>query len=175
MSALNWGDVPTWLAMVAAGIAGALAAGVYRIEQRRDRELQAAQERSQAGQISSWPTADVQHAGLRNLVSVAITTVNLSQQPVYEVHLRVEAPRMTLFDIRLPVLPPQQADRTSLPDAMIVAALEGYEPGTPNADATAAEASERAARNTRVDLTFRDVEGIVWQRSADGVLQRKAR
>jgi hypothetical protein len=50
----NWGDIPTWLATIAASVAGVVAYRVYRIEAQRDQMSDQERRSAQASKVAAW-------------------------------------------------------------------------------------------------------------------------
>ncbi|WP_030442575.1 sugar ABC transporter substrate-binding protein [Actinoplanes subtropicus] len=144
-TAVDWGDLPTWLSAVAAlsalafaAVAVVVARRSLRIESRRDQVAVEASRRAQAILVSAW----CDELGLR--------VRNASHSPVYQARLTVvdlaEPEAAPLHHVRADVLPPG-AEATSHPAAV---------PGT---------------AEPRVLVTFTDAAGVRWHRDAYGRLR----
>lgn len=176
MTVIDWGDAPTWLAMGAAGVAGVMAAFVYKIEKDRDRAADQQRRRDQAVLVSAWAAPDTPEiSGIRVFTNVLVVLANHSTQPIYDVMVRVEAPESNRCVIARHVLPPLELEPVSLPKAMLAAALGDHFGVAHARPEDAANAAHQGARKIQVELSFTDVEGRRYSRSAKGVLNEITR
>ncbi|GAB4049689.1 hypothetical protein GCM10028775_19110 [Catellatospora paridis] len=99
MWTVDWGDAPTWLAFLAASLAGFTAYKVYGVESRRDEtaaKLQAQRDddaiRSQASVVAAWYTRRAYEvtapgAGTETRHGWGVAIANGSGVPVYDVQV----------------------------------------------------------------------------------------
>jgi hypothetical protein len=164
---VDWGDAPTWLAALLAGIAGIVAYKVYRVESARDeraeaaqRERDAEQRRSQAIQISGW--YNIKSFGPRDLAGSAwrAQVFNGSDQPVYDVRIYFHH-----FENESNVWGPIVSAAKAI--HVIPPGDEGHKP--PPEEILEAMEKRDVSRLT-ISFAFRDAGNRWWQRKPDGIL-----
>lgn len=175
---ISWGDVPTWLAMAAAGFAGWKANSLVDIEQRRDEASSELARRAQASRVSAWvePTAN-RHTGFNDVgmgydLGASICIANLSSQPVYDIALIAKDGSGNESPFALNVLPPENRVFEALDERMIsiLRAVPGLDARASHQQ-QAMTGSRLITKGLRVELTFRDVEGRTWRRNGHGILE----
>jgi hypothetical protein len=152
---LRWGDVPTWIAVIAAGLAlyfaTAAARSVHallRVEQARETRREIADQAFQARHIGAWHQASYFAATLRNG----------STLPVYDVTVEFLGPGGALWEKGLlDVLPPGEQILPWTGDA------------SPSDDV--AGDSRHGPRDCRLAVNFTDTAGNRWRRSERGELR----
>lgn len=170
LSALAWGDVPTWLAslggigaLIAASIAAKASLNVLKIESQRDQDADERAQRAQADLVAAWLVHDGD-----GLDDWAIQIQNDSNVPVYFFNAEIWGGLYiseVLGRTGMLVLPPGSvtvrvpelrywATRHLPPDAL--------DECTPN----------EVLNSFFVGITFRDAAGVTWRRSETGVLNR---
>lgn len=165
-----WGDVPTWVASVAAVSAlgfGAVVAvyakraaeyaketveyakNTYELEAERDRVAEASLARSQSSQVSAWWGQTVTREGS------GLFLRNASEAPVYQVDATALGAddRAEILRAHLPILPPGPEPSFHLMETPV-------DEGGPDVAASA----------RRVRLTFTDAAGGRWMRDPYGRL-----
>lgn len=194
LSALAWGDVPTWLsslggigALIAATIAARASLDVLRIESGRDTDAADKEERAQADLVAAWLDRKSEDGPSPGFRGWHIVVANASKVPVHGAVVatyidpifvdRERAPRKLYDEVQglnfgsqvitvdLIVLPPGGRKLELLPEH--------------RSDVKPAPDSERIwrvqnvlAREARIWITFRDASGVQWTRSDRGVLTR---
>ena len=159
----DWGDIPTWIAAVAAIGAGVIAYRVYAesVEERRS---------AQASKIAAWygyktesviDTSRVQPIHVEKPIWGAFLR-NASDLPVYDVTVDFYSPDSddSAHTIHKRTLPPSDAPIHVKIDNI---ALRLYS-DDPKMD-----------RYHRVEIEFTDTQGIRWHRDVKGRLKRKPR
>lgn len=154
----NWGDVPTWLAVIAAVVAGIIAFCVYRIESERDRHARGEVRRGQADRVAGWYgilDGSSERAGL--------CLRNGSDLPVYALRMWLEYVLIRSDGTRqlnrsdaideIDVIPPNSTQFTDAPEAAVRDILR-----------------DMGDAQCLVTLEFRDAAGVRWRRDRDGVL-----
>jgi hypothetical protein len=176
-----WGDIPTWLATIAASTAGVVAYRVYRIEAGRDQLAADERRKAQAGKVAAWygnrqdgtrlEGGAVQPQQVPNLVWGAYVR-NASDLPVTDVTVSFYTP-------------PSAADNSTTPEGD---SAEGWQihtihkvalPPSDNPvhlaiDETALRAYSGDPRNDafhRVEIEFTDTLGTRWHRNSKGRLR----
>jgi len=171
----DWGDIPTWLATIAAIAAGAVAYNVYRIESRRDqvsaeerRSMQAAKVAAwygsrQGGPITTWIGGTVQtHTAPRSVWGAFLR--NASDLPVADLTVKFyfSAPGADASDAGNPytvmteILPPND-EPVHMP--IDEAVLRTYS-SDPKVDGFHC-----------VEIEFTDTQGVRWHRDFKGRLK----
>ena len=178
-----WGDVPTWIAgiaAVAALVAAAMAAhqtkSLLVIEQARDDRVEQAEIRKQALQVSAWATGhapEIEPEGGPGICSPSVGALvfNGSPLPIYRVHIVVWWQNTEIKTGTIDMLPPGKS---------WIADLDPYEfdqiVGNAHASAVVTgwtsvrEWEATAAQRLRVEVSFRDADNRSWTRDRDGVL-----
>jgi hypothetical protein len=152
----NYGDVPTWLATLGAGVAAYFAYGAYRIESARDERQNDLMERDQASRVGVWPeqrdNPETGHPGEAEWIWLR----NASELPIHEVRLYSYA--------------------FIHPDTNTVSPDSVYELGTVGpSDAPLGRLVRIATRESYVyAVEFRDAAGATWHRDRNGVLAKGA-
>lgn len=154
--AIQWGNVPSWAACIAATIAALLAYGAYRREQRRDHVNAEIRLREQANKITAWwdPDADAGYwvviKNASNLPTDDVTVV--ASRPRGEGGSSRPRPRSALRmigdfigSVTVAVIPPEESRRVQIH-------VKG-------------EFGVVAWDDIELTLTFRDAQGIQWRRS----------
>jgi hypothetical protein len=158
-SDIAWGDVPTWIAGVVAGltlaaaiVAAVMTARVYQLERNRDLyadadRAEAAERdlRSQAALVSAW----LDTSAPRRVPAVLIR--NASDLPVYSCSLLLQGSDGLKLIAELQVVPP-----TSQPVELPAVNLP----------------TDEHASTSPVTLRFTDARGMTWQRDLSGELSR---
>jgi hypothetical protein len=171
----DWGDIPTWLATIAATAAGVVAYRVYRIEARRDQVSDQERRSMQAGKVAAWYGSREQKVTQRMPNSVQTYILpepvwgaflrNASDLPVSDVVVRFHLPSSPASDatgngnmhtIVKMVLPPNDAP-IHLP--IDEAALRIFSDDV------------REDAFHRVEIDFTDAQGFRWHRNIKGQLK----
>lgn len=157
MGVIDWGDVPTWLATIGAGVAVWFASRAYAAEVARDRRAENLLAQGQAARVAAWADEAFDYGGQNEFGRETIPRVflrNASELPAYDVLLF-----SYVFDWRAPqdktpsgkwtvgLLPPTTDPVKRLP-------LE-------DADGT----------SHQYVMQFRDAAGRTWHRDLSGVLR----
>jgi hypothetical protein len=170
----DWGDIPTWMATIAATMAGIIAYRVYRIEAERDRISEKERRGAQASKIAAWYGARPQNVtqrmgGETQTYSVGLVwgafLRNTSDLPVSDVIVRFHFPATGEHDpvdswnvhtIVKQVLPPNDNPiHLSIDDI----ALRLYSDDT------------RMDEFHRTEMEFTDTQGVRWRRDVKGRLE----
>lgn len=169
-----WGDIPTWLATIAATAAGIVAYSVYRIEAQRDRISDAERRSTQAAKIAAWYGSRPQHVTRRIGDSVQTST---SPEPVWGAFLR-NASDLPVSDVTVEFHFPSSAS-----DPAETWNIHTIEKGTlpPNDTPIHLTIDEAALRIYsddprvdafhRVEIEFTDTQGVRWHRDVKGRLK----
>ena len=168
-----WGDIPTWIATIAATVAGTIAYRVYRIEARRDQISDEERRGAQASKIAAWygyrtesviDTSRVQAINVEKPIWGAYLR-NASDLPVYDLTVRFYFPGTSesagegdIYTVNKGVLPPSS---TPILVEYDVTARRIYS-SDPKTDAF-----------HRVEIEFTDTQGIRWHRDVKGRLKPK--
>jgi hypothetical protein len=167
MSAVDFGDVPTWLGVVFASIAGYVALRLYRVEIRRDQRVEVEinerallARRSQAATVCAWFQARSAYGPLTGLYQ------SEAESPVWGVEIR-NGSNLPVYDVRVAYHFVKKGATTPEKGFYKVAILP------PGESFRELPRSLRDAKNPdemTVALTFRDAAGYSWSRGTDGVL-----
>lgn len=153
------GDLPTWIAAIAAIVAGIIAYRVYKIESGRDQQAALNTRRAQASQIAAW-------YGLGESDKWGGFLRSRSELPVYNVvisfnHLVSDASGeiFSIYSVVMSVLPPG-ADRFIPLDESVIELLRlNQEPPM-----------YAAVQRSFIEVEFTDSNGIRWRRGREGQL-----
>ncbi|WP_146099678.1 hypothetical protein [Kineococcus xinjiangensis] len=153
-SDLDWGNLPSWGAFLAASIAVTLAAGAYKREGQRDQLKQRLAIQEQASKVGAWIARVVEGR------AVEARLLNRSDLPVTNMEVWVEAklkpgltgrtgpPIISNLGHTIPVLEPKD-DKTATMNLPAGTTEESYD--------------------FRVTSTFTDALGIKWRRTPDSL------
>lgn len=156
---LDWGNVPTWLALIAAGVA--VTSCTLRRERERDIRREADGRKAQADKVAGWVD---QHEVSGPEGPYLIFLRNASELPIYDLKMSVRDTNTGKEIIRkvLPVLAPEAKHKAiklraefvqdDIARAELVAGVNDKQPGC------------------GVTLQFRDGSGTRWRRELDGKL-----
>ena len=171
---IDWGDVPTALALLAALIAGYVGYRIYKVESERDQNAALERRSAQAARVSLWiEYVDVEGEVLSEEPHHSepfwqVTIRNGSDLPVYEAFATVKAtpqlaaqPEYTLLGMGFGVLPPGDA---------LVKLLRRDVVGVQLSAGVLPDRAAAAALDDRRRLWCWD---RFWQRRLHGVLQGK--
>lgn len=176
----NWGDVPTWGAMVFAVAAVIVGYRVYRIEHERDertdadRRARANEERqAQAALVSAWPGSTTFHA---IPIDPYPTTAwgayirNASQLPVYTVKIVFwyQHPQSSEREERASIIRPLVEPSTE--PLFVTRPEELRKPSS--TDERGYPVFTEAINQFVVSLEFTDTAGRRWRRDVDGSLHQ---
>lgn len=155
---LNWGDVPTWISVVAsvgalifAALAAIAAYRLFKVEAERDRQASNDQQARQAHAISAWYELNEQ----RRLYGCHLR--NASDSPVYDAAIEFYLPmsegglNYRGVDVHK-LVPPTEQPRFIGMTAPLAANIGGHVPGLV------------------VAISFRDAAGNLWRRDTNGRL-----
>jgi hypothetical protein len=168
LSHLNWGDVPTWVGVLFAGVAGLIAYRLYQIENKRDRQnaerldrLEQEGTRRQANQICGWygvMNELAEHASGADIPGTGWGAIirNASDLPVYNV--------MIFFYYKADLAVQESSRRGDLA-VSVVPPGESFLPA-PQSVLDQADSPDRHV----VAMMFRDAAGLIWTRETDGEL-----
>ena len=170
-----WGDIPTWLATIAATVAGIVAFNVYRIEAGRDQVSELERRSAQAAKVAAWYGSTSQEVMRRRGDSVQTQTVSV---PVWGAFLR-NASDLPVSDVAVRfLLPSSGADDSA--DARSLHRIN-KDILAPNNEPIHLEIAEVVLRTYsdderedafhRVEIEFTDTQGIRWQRDVKGRLK----
>jgi hypothetical protein len=170
-----WGDIPTWLATIAATAAGVVAYRVYQIEARRDLISKDERRAAQAAKIAAWYGSQRQNMTLTIGSSVQTRPMpepvwgaflrNASDLPAFDVIVKFHFPPSGTDDsaaawnvhtIKKRVLPPNDAPIHLTIDEIALRICSG----DPRMDAF-----------HRVEIEFTDTQGLRWHRDVKGRLK----
>lgn len=149
--------MPSWLAVIGAGIAVLLGYRIVQAEHRRDLRQEEAGYRAQAEKVAAWVDADLGPAGEREPVVVAR---NASDLPIYDVVLTVLTERASRQLPTIAVLPPGEA-RYGVPGDFLQKVLQDDE----------VHRSAPLWTITDATMAFRDSSGRHWHRGRNGTLR----
>jgi hypothetical protein len=172
MAKPDWGDVPTWLAFIAAVAAGIAAVFLYKTELERDRIAAAdrraqAEEarRSQANKVAAWYVARTATYGdnvrLPGFMLFGAMIRNASDLPIYDVYVTFYqvthssvAGKWGVIEVApaklaLRVVPPGETELVNAPETMGAGDQQRFVVG----------------------IEFRDAAGGRWERDAMGQLR----
>lgn len=159
--ALDFGDVPTWLATVGAFIAAYFALRAFQAEQDRDERQEQADNRAQAEKVAAWVATvdDTRHPGIPGWTAGFVIR-NASELPVYDVDVTLFAGGDSWAVSIIRVLPPG-TEEYPVPAPMIANLTETVDEDLQSSD---------IVEMTSVILRFRDASGRLWSRDTSGVL-----
>lgn len=194
LSALAWGDVPTWLsslggigALIAATIAARASLNVLKIESGRDTDAADKEERAQADLVAAWLDRKRDDGPSPGFRGWHIVVANASKVPVHGAVVAAYIDPIFIDPKRAPLkihdeiqdlnFGPQviTVDLIVLPqgDRKLELVPEHRKDVTPTFDVEKTRRGENIlAREARVWITFRDASGVQWTRSDRGVLTR---
>jgi hypothetical protein len=175
---INWGDVPTALALIFALIAGYIGFQIYKIESERDQQAALERRRAQAAKIAIWieEIHDEKHTdALGEAVPVPtywrLTLRNGSDLPVSDVFYGLKCapemvgrPELSLLVRGMNILPP--GDETVRLEREEITSL--LNDRLPKEELQPFENPEDLSYS--VFLRFRDSAGVDWRRPDDGSL-----
>jgi len=156
------GDLPTWIAAIAAIVAGTIAYRVYKIESGRDQRAALSARSAQASQIAAWYglNEDDQWGGFLR---------NRSELPVFNVitnfkHLNPDKPDapesiISIYSVVMSVLPPAADKFIPLDETVIKLLGLSRKPHIFS-----------ATQHSYIEVYFTDANGIRWLRSREGQL-----
>ena len=156
---LRWGDVPTWVAVLAAGLAlyfarqaARSAHALLRIEEARRTLRETSDRAAQASTIGAWHQESYFAATLRNS----------SDLPVYDLTVEFLGPDGATWETgALTVLPPGEQTLSWT--------------GTSSRHGAVGDTGhEVSPRDFHLAMTFRDSAGVRWRRTGRGDLQALA-
>lgn len=153
VGSLNWGDIPTWLAMIAA--AGAFGVSLYLLSLQRDdlKQVRDEKRREQARLIAAWPVLIIRDPGVVT-AELAFGYRNASAEPAYAVAVGTRDRRtdrgLTWKELGT-VAPMREREER------ILLSLN------PEFNITADDLG--------IVMTFRDAMGRIWYRDEVGTLQ----
>lgn len=149
---MDWGDVPTWVAAIAAVLALVAAALAAVPAWRTYRLAKTEAEMDQARLVVAWRTPHVPDE------AVDLAVVNNSTMPVWDLTVHVlSVPSETVVQVvRSPVLPPANGPSTT---ATMHLGSTGHTPPTSDTDIVCA-------------TWFRDHRNVWWRRSWRGDLEK---
>lgn len=173
---INWGDVPTFFALIGAVVAAWIAHRVYRVESRRDQQTAADRRSGQAARVGAWIQEVANEDQRGDVIDRSrspywrLTIRNGSDLPVYDAFVAIHAtpdfadkPKVFLFGRGYGVLPPGDG----------VVRLEqrqvAWPPTTQFPDRPPAQ-SGPVGMDFHVTLRFRDSASVGWRRAPDGRL-----
>lgn len=169
----NWGDIPTWLATIAATTAGIVAYRVYRIEAQRDRISEWERRSAQAAKVATWYGSRQRQVTQRRGDSVQTYTL---AEPVWGAFLR-NASDLPVSDLVINFYFPGKNDSTETWNIHTINKLTL----PPNDAPIHLEIDETALRLYsderkmdafhRVEIEFTDSQGIRWHRDVKGRLK----
>jgi hypothetical protein len=178
VAAVDWGDVPTWLAsfaavaaLIAAIVAAKQARRLYQIEVDRDRlaaddRRRAADDarRLQASRFVAWQ--DQRSGTLETgefVVLDLLVAENRSDLPLFAVDVSATAADgRELNGFKVGTMPPGARQEVPLE--------QGGGPRTLSADAVR-DAYQEALRGIEIEAKFTDTSGVRWMRSPSGSLE----
>jgi len=166
----NWGDAPTWLAVLSAVYAGIQASRLLRIEQGRDRKTELREVSAQANQVAGW-IQPVVYSENPYYCWVNLKISNPSRQPVYDVDVLVSQGQAPLFRENSALIPPDGwMDKEFSKDV-----LSHFLPDLANEffryEAEAREAGQKVSDNFNLSFSFTDSSGARWTRDSKGKLE----
>lgn len=155
-SDVDWGNAPSWGALVAAIVAASFA-GRNVLVDRHDRE------REQAAKVAAWWA--VRDVRVDQRFGIIVTEYgawlrNASEVPVYDVEVKWLYGERVYASERMPLLPPQAE----------TVFLEIPKSSEASDDSKTLGAIDEVDGGLAVRLTFRDSAGKVWHRSEHGRL-----
>ena len=144
MSAISFGDVPTWVAAI--GTTGAFIVALILLFQSLAQRKQDSLDRrkEQAKLVSAWSTGV---SMTKPYPTVSFTIRNASEEPVYGISLKANIGVRGTFVRHVGTIGPK-----------LTADVHVYPPGAPRGDGVTPA------------LIFRDTAGVQWIRKADGHL-----
>lgn len=180
---IAWGDVPTWLTMIAtaAAVVAAIYAGraagkMLQLEQTRDQASRDSDRVQQATRIAAWAEPDPLVVGAdltirRVSPRVQAIAVNRSDQPVYNVVIAWYQGADVLKTDAADLIPPGDERTWSLPEGEFDAVVGGDARELMRSSGTTALALSRlAAERLRIEIAFIDAQNRTWRRSPSGLL-----
>lgn len=169
-----WGDVPTWLAVVAAVYAGVGAKNLLKVETARDQRAEDREIRSQANQIAGWIFASSDTRGTATgqiyRSRIAAKVSNPSLQPIYSVSILWRAGDNSLTTQEIKLIAPNSSQPWMLPEHLQLLADPDLGQLFEGSEQEALEKSEALASVLKIAFQFRDSQGKWWRRGFDGIL-----
>lgn len=166
---IDWGNVPSWAAFLAASTAAIFTWRALVRERRRDAQRQKDSRRSEAERFGAWIGRDESfqsqfegdfHVKLRNA----------SEQPIYDVRfqiLNLREPRDKAFTASLPVVPPADKAQDFRLGPDMQSRLRVITQQT--------QALRESSPGFGLEVSFRDSAGRRWRRSTDGRLEESVK